>query len=198
MGVAGLPTAFVARHRKNAGAPNLGVIVEYDALRGTKGAFHGDQHSTQGPIGIAAAVAMAEYLSAHRLPGSVTGYGTPGEEMMPPVAKTVMFDAGVFNDSPVRQHRRLAQQHPSGVTRAGRDHRRRRGAERRPRSRRRRLLHPYPDAIYLAQLTAMIDDAARAAALGTGTKVKIDHYGALRNGIAVSSLSRRALTFVRP
>jgi hypothetical protein len=33
MGVAGLPTAFVARHRKNAGAPNLGVIVEYDALR---------------------------------------------------------------------------------------------------------------------------------------------------------------------
>jgi hypothetical protein len=44
----------------------------------------------------------------------------------------------------------------------------------------------------------MIDDAARAAALGTGTKVKIDHYGALRDGIAVSSLSRRALTFVRP
>jgi len=58
VGVAGLPTAFVARYRKNAGAPNLGVILEYDALRGTKGAFHGDQHSTQGPIGIAAAVAM--------------------------------------------------------------------------------------------------------------------------------------------
>ena len=48
---------------KNNGAPNLGVIVEYDALRGTKGAFHGDQHSAQGPIGIAAAVAIAEYLT---------------------------------------------------------------------------------------------------------------------------------------
>src|SRR6476661_8327876 len=67
MGTPGLPTAFVARYAKGSGAPNLGVIVEYDALRGTKGAFHGDQHSTQGPIGIAAAVAMAEYLSAHKL-----------------------------------------------------------------------------------------------------------------------------------
>src|SRR4051812_15184120 len=43
MGTPGLPTAFVARYNKNNGAPNLGVIVEYDALRGTKGAFHGDQ-----------------------------------------------------------------------------------------------------------------------------------------------------------
>src|SRR5260221_7183849 len=58
MGVAKLPTAFVARYRKNNGTPTLGVILEYDALRGTKGAFHGDQHSTQGPIGIAAALAM--------------------------------------------------------------------------------------------------------------------------------------------
>ena len=49
----------------NHGAPNLGVILEYDALRGTKGPFHGDQHSTQGPIGMAAAIAMAEYLEKH-------------------------------------------------------------------------------------------------------------------------------------
>ena len=62
MGVAGLDTAFVARYKGNHGAPNLGVILEYDALRGTKRPFHGDQHSTQGPIGMAAAVAMAEYL----------------------------------------------------------------------------------------------------------------------------------------
>ena len=87
MGVAGLPTAFVARYRKNNGAPNLGIILEYDALRGTKGAFHGDQHSAQGPIGIAAAVAMAEYLSSSKLPGSVIVYGTPAEEIMPPPAR---------------------------------------------------------------------------------------------------------------
>jgi len=106
--------AFVARYRKNNGTPTLGVILEYDALRGTKGAFHGDQHSTQGPIGIAAAVAMAEYLSKNKLPGSVIVYGTPGEEMMPPNAKTDMFEAGVFNgaDILVRSHSSPATTRP--------------------------------------------------------------------------------------
>src|SRR3981189_3494098 len=40
-GTAGLSTAFVAKFRQNNGRPVLGVILEYDALRGTKGAFHG-------------------------------------------------------------------------------------------------------------------------------------------------------------
>src|SRR5213593_48002 len=93
MGVGDLKTAFVARYTKSSGAPNLGVILEYDALRGTKGAFHGDQHSTQGPIGIAAAVAIAEYLARTKTPGTVVVFGAPGEEMMPPNAKTVMNDA---------------------------------------------------------------------------------------------------------
>ena len=35
VGVANLPTAFVARFGK--GAPSLGIILEYDALRGTRG-----------------------------------------------------------------------------------------------------------------------------------------------------------------
>ena len=35
----------------------------------------------------------------------------------------------------------------------------------------------YPDEVYLEQISKMVDDAARAAALATGTKVKIDHYG---------------------
>src|SRR4029077_5924189 len=89
-GTAGLSTAFVATFRRNNGAPHLGIILEYDALRGTKGAFHGDQHSAQGPVGMAAAVAIAEYLTRTRSPGSVTVFGTPGEEMMPPNAKTEM------------------------------------------------------------------------------------------------------------
>ena len=72
MGTPNLSTAFVAKYNKNSGAPNRGIIVEYDALRGTKGAFHGDQHSTQGPIGLAAAVAIAEYLTKTKTPGSVT------------------------------------------------------------------------------------------------------------------------------
>jgi hypothetical protein len=63
-GVAGLKTAFVARYKKGTPGPNLGVILEYDALRGTTRDFHGDQHSAQGPVGIAAALAVAEFLTA--------------------------------------------------------------------------------------------------------------------------------------
>src|SRR5579864_4047334 len=81
--IANLPTAFVAKFRGNNGAPNMGIILEYDALRGTKGAFHGDQHSAQGPVGIAVAIAMSEYITKARIPGSITVFGTPGEEMMP-------------------------------------------------------------------------------------------------------------------
>ncbi|HJZ70042.1 MAG TPA: hypothetical protein VKF81_18085, partial [Blastocatellia bacterium] len=109
--VAGLDTAFVARFKRNNGAPNLGVIIEYDALRGTTRAFHGDQHSAQGPVGIAAAVAIAEYLDRSKLPGSVVVFGCPGEEMMPPNAKTVMFEGGVFNGMDV-----LVRSHSSGAT----------------------------------------------------------------------------------
>jgi len=106
MGVANLKTAFIARYKGNHGAPNVGVILEYDALRGTSRPFHGDQHSAQGPVGIAAAVAIAELLEKTHMPGSVTVFGTPGEEMMPPNAKTEMFKAGVFNgvDILVRSH----------------------------------------------------------------------------------------------
>src|SRR6516162_1963543 len=100
-GVGGLKTAFVAKYKRKNGAPTLGVILEYDALRGTKGAFHGDQHSAQGPVGIAAAVAMAEYLTRSRTPGSVIVYGTPGEEMMPPNAKTVMHQAHAFEGADI-------------------------------------------------------------------------------------------------
>src|SRR5206468_12999783 len=115
VGVAGLETAFVAKYKKNNGAPTLGVILEYDALRGTKGAYHGDQHSAQGPVGIAAAVAMAEYLTSAHAPGSVVVYGTPGEEMMPPNAKTVMHQAHAFDgaDVIVRSHASAATSRPA-------------------------------------------------------------------------------------
>jgi amidohydrolase len=106
IGVAGLKTAFVAKYRQNNGAPTLGIILEYDALRGTKGPFHGDQHSAQGPVGIAAAVAISEYLTRTHTPGSVVVFGTPGEELMPPSAKRVMYEAHVFDgaDILIRSH----------------------------------------------------------------------------------------------
>jgi acetylornithine deacetylase/succinyl-diaminopimelate desuccinylase-like protein len=55
----------------------------------------------------------------------------------------------------------------------------------------------YPDEVYLAQLSQMVDNAARAAALGTGTKVKIDHYGADRDGIGVGSLNEVAFAYLK-
>jgi metal-dependent amidase/aminoacylase/carboxypeptidase family protein len=55
----------------------------------------------------------------------------------------------------------------------------------------------YPDQVYLAQVTEMVDNAARAAALATGTKVKIDHYGSMRDGIAAASLNELAFAYLR-
>ena len=244
VGVANLPTAFVARYKGNHGAPNLGVILEYDALRGTQRPFHGDQHSAQGPIGMAAAMAMAEYLERSHAPGSVVVFGTPGEEMMPPVAKTDMFKAGVFNgmDVIVRSHSVSATTRPApgfgtcclnidGVkyTFSGAPaHQMTPWAGRnaleavihlfnnidaarttmRPEARIQGVITEggaapnvvpdrtaadfyirYPDAVYLAQVREAVDNAARAAALATGTKVKIDNYGRLRDGISVATLA---------
>ncbi|MEP6491520.1 MAG: peptidase dimerization domain-containing protein [bacterium] len=252
MGTPGLATAFVARYTKSSGAPNLGVIVEYDALRGTKGAFHGDQHSTQGPIGIAAAIAIAEYLAKTKTPGSVTIFGAPGEEMMPPNAKTMMHESKVFDgmDVLMRSHSSSATSRPAagfgtccmnidGVKYTfsgapahqltawnGRnaltavihlfeniDAMR---SNIRPESRIQGVITEggaapnvvpdhtaadfyirYPDEIYLAQLSKMVDDAARGAALATGTKVKIDHYGADRDGIGVGSLNEVAFGYMK-
>jgi len=69
-GVAGLGTAFVGTWTSPAGAngPVLGLIAEYDALRGTQGAFHGDQHNGQSPVALAAAFALKELLTSRQLP----------------------------------------------------------------------------------------------------------------------------------
>jgi amidohydrolase len=252
MGVGDMKTAFVARYTKGTPGPNLGVILEYDALRGTKGAFHGDQHSTQGPIGMAAAIAVAEFLTRTKTPGTVTVFGTPGEEMMPPNAKTVMFDAGSFKgvDVLVRSHAVTETSRPApgfgtccmnidGVKYTfygapahqmtawnGRnaleavihlfnniDAIR---ASLRPEARIQGVITEggaapnvvpdkasadfyirYPDEVYLAQEREMVDNAARAAALATGTQVKIDHYGKARDGISVGTLSEVAFAYMK-
>jgi amidohydrolase len=46
----------------------------------------------------------------------------------------------------------------------------------------------YPDEVYLAHIDSMVANAARGAALATGTKVTIDRYGEYRDGITVGSL----------
>ena len=251
-GTAGLSTAFVAKYRGNNGKPNLGVILEYDALRGTKGAFHGDQHSAQGPVGIAAAVAMAEYLARTRTSGSVTVFGTPGEEMMPPNAKTDMHLAHAFDgvDVIVRSHASSVTSRPrygfgtcclniDGVkyTFSGAPAHQmtswngRNALEAvvhlfnnidsvrssiRPEARIQGIITEggaapnvtpdrtaadfyirYPDEVYLAQVTEFVDNAAKAAALSTGTKVKIDHYGQNRDGIGTATLGELGFAYMK-
>jgi metal-dependent amidase/aminoacylase/carboxypeptidase family protein len=46
----------------------------------------------------------------------------------------------------------------------------------------------YPDGVYLEHVSRMMDDAARAAALATGTSVKIDRYGEYRDGVTLGTL----------
>jgi metal-dependent amidase/aminoacylase/carboxypeptidase family protein len=55
----------------------------------------------------------------------------------------------------------------------------------------------YPDEVYLAQLSQMVDNAAKAAALATGTQVKIEHYGADRDGIGVGALNEVAFAYMK-
>jgi len=256
-GIAGLRTAFIGKYKRKApladnNGPSLGVILEYDALRGTKGAFHGDQHSTQGPVGMAAAISIAEYMDTNKLPGQVTVFGTPGEEMMPPVAKTDMFNAGVFKgiDVLVRSHSVSATVRPApgfgtcclnidGVkyTFSGAPaHQMTPWAGRnaleavihlfsnidsvrssiRPEARVQGVIVEggaapnvvpdrtvadfyirYPDEVYLRQVRQFVDNAAKAAALSTGTKVKIDNYGQLRDGISVATLAEPAFAYMK-
>ena len=252
MSVAGLKTAFVARDRTGTPGPKLGVVVEYDALRGTSRDFHGDQHSAQGPVGLAAAVAMGEFLTSSKTPGTVTVYGTPAEELASPAAKTVMYAAGVFKgaDVLVRSHSSTATQAPgpgfgsccmninvmhytfSGAPAHqlqawdGRDalmgvielfnHIDGLRKTLRPETKIQGIITEggkapnvvpdravaefwirYPDPVYLAQVTDRVNDAARGAALATGTKVRIDVDSSSRNGISVAALNEVAFAYLK-
>ncbi|HEX9165406.1 MAG TPA: peptidase dimerization domain-containing protein [Gemmatimonadales bacterium] len=243
-GVAGLSTAFVATWTSPAGAagPTLGLIGEYDALRSTTGPFHGDQHNAQTPIAIAAAVALAEEMTARRLPGTIKLFGTPAEEVGPP-AKSIMRDKGVFQGAHI-----LIRSHSSTETARARagfgicclninevkytftgrpshqlsswngrnaltaavqfytavDHLR---PSLRPEASIQGVIPEggvapnvvperavvdyyirYPDGVYLDHVQRMIDDAARGAALATGTEVTIDRYGEYRDGVTLGTL----------
>ena len=226
--------------------------MEYDALRGTKGAFHGDQHSAQGPVGLAAAIAMSEYLARTKTPGSVIVYGTPGEEMMPPNAKTVMHEARVFDgaDIIVRSHSSIQTSRPahgfgscclnivgakytfSGAPTHQMTPWNGRNALQgviqffgnvdavrmsiRPEARIQGVILEggaapnvvpdrtvadfyirYPDEVYLQQVVEFVDNAAKAAALATGTKVKIDHYGKDLDGIGLATLAEVGFQYMK-
>jgi metal-dependent amidase/aminoacylase/carboxypeptidase family protein len=55
----------------------------------------------------------------------------------------------------------------------------------------------YPDEIYLQQVVEFVDNAAKAAALATGTKVKIDHYGKDIDGVSVATLGELGFAYMK-
>jgi amidohydrolase len=55
----------------------------------------------------------------------------------------------------------------------------------------------YPDEVYLQHIVDQMADAARGAALATGTEVEIQTYGRYRDGITVGSLEELVFAFAR-
>jgi amidohydrolase len=252
-GQADLETAFVGTWDSPAGTngPTLGIIVEYDALRGTQGDFHGCQHNAQSPVGFAAGIALAEHMERAGVQGRIRIYGTPAEEMGPP-AKVTMWRAGVFEGADI-----LVRSHGSGATARNRAgfgvcclninmvryvyegrpaHQRSSWTGRnalsaavhlytsvdhlRPSFRPEAVIQGvipeggvapnvvpdravvdyyirYPDEVYLAHIDSMMANAARAAALATGTKVTIDRYGEYRDGITLGSLEELVFAYAK-
>lgn len=106
-GVAGLPTAFVARYGQ--GRPVIGILGEYDALPGLSqravpepaplvegAAGHGCGHNLLGAASLGAAIAVKQQIESGALSGTVVYFGTPAEEDTG--GKTYMLREGLFRD----------------------------------------------------------------------------------------------------
>lgn len=85
------PTAFRAEYHHGEGGVRIGLLCEYDALRGLG---HGCGHHMQGPCICATAVALKE--AGIDQPFSLVVYGTPAEETRS--AKVSMWENGCFRD----------------------------------------------------------------------------------------------------
>lgn len=90
-GTAGLPTAFRAEYKHKEGGPVIGILCEYDALRGLG---HGCGHHMQGPACLGAAVAIKNMETDK--PFTLVVYGTPAEETLS--CKCDMLKAGCFKE----------------------------------------------------------------------------------------------------
>jgi metal-dependent amidase/aminoacylase/carboxypeptidase family protein len=55
----------------------------------------------------------------------------------------------------------------------------------------------YPDEIYLAHIDSMMANAARGAALATGTTVAIERYGEYRDGLSLGTLEELQFAYAR-
>jgi aminobenzoyl-glutamate utilization protein B len=125
-GVAGMPTAFVARAGTNDG-PVIAILAEMDALPGMSQTADPDRHPIPGQIAghacghhlfgtgaVAAAVAIKSWLEATGTKGQIRVYGTPAEEGGG--GKVYMVRAGLFRDVDVTLY-----WHPADANNASQD-----------------------------------------------------------------------------
>src|SRR5258706_594924 len=107
-GVAGMPTAFVAR-AGTSGGPVIAILAEMDALPGMSQdavpdrapianqiAGHACGHHLFGTGAVAAAIAIKSWLESSGTRGQIRVYGTPAEEGGG--GKVYMVRAGLFKD----------------------------------------------------------------------------------------------------
>lgn len=107
-GVAGIPTAFVARAGTSDG-PVIAILAEIDALPGmsqaatterqpipNQNAGHACGHHLYGSGSVAAGIAIKKWLDETGTKGQIRVYGTPAEEGGG--GKVYMVRAGLFND----------------------------------------------------------------------------------------------------
>ena len=116
VGVAGIPTAFVAEwSAKGKPGPVIAILAEMDALPGInqsasasrdpvagKGAGHACGHNLFGAGSLTAAIAVKKWLEDTGTPGTIRLYGTPAEEGGS--GKVYMTRAGLFDDVDVAIH----------------------------------------------------------------------------------------------
>ncbi len=113
MGVAGIPTAFIASYGESG--PVIGLLAEFDALPGIsqdavaerspladKPAGHACGHNLFGAGSVGAAIAVKDWLERTGTPGTVRLYGTPAEEGGS--GKVYLVRDGAFDDVDIVLH----------------------------------------------------------------------------------------------
>ena len=122
-GVAGMPTAFIARW--GSGSPVLGFSSEYDALPALsqkkdslvhdpvvpQAPGHGCGHNLMAAGGMLAAIGLKTYMQQEKLSGTIKVFGTPAEEQC--IGKPFMAKEGLFRGVDA-----FIDWHPSYVTKA--------------------------------------------------------------------------------
>src|SRR5690606_4255671 len=125
MGVAGIPTAFVASWSSGDG-PVIGILAEYDALPGItqdrspvrtpldhEAAGHACGHHLFGAGSVAAAIATRTWMEASGQQGEIRLYGTPAEEGG--AGKVYLVREGLFDDVDVVLHWHAGDRNEAGA-----------------------------------------------------------------------------------